>query len=307
MTLVKLNNKWEFWVDRGGTFTDIVALQPDGEMLTHKLLSESPGYRDAAIQGIRNILKIPVEDQLPIQQISAVKMGTTVATNALLERTGDSTLLVTTRGFRDQLRIGYQTRPDLFALDIQLPEMLYCDVLEVNERLDAHGKVIEPLDEEAACLGMERYFHEGIRSVAIVLMHGYRYTLHEDLLQEIAKSIGYTQISVSHQVSPLMKYVPRGDTTVVDAYLSPVIRQYVTEVAGQLGGSDIPSGKLKLMRSNGGLADARFFYGKDAILSGPAGGVVGMARISEAAGFNEVIGFDMGGTSTDVSHYNGEF
>lgn len=307
MTLVRLNNKWEFWVDRGGTFTDIVALQPDGEMLTHKLLSESPGYRDAAIQGIRNILKIPVEDQLPIQQISAVKMGTTVATNALLERTGDSTLLVTTRGFRDQLRIGYQTRPDLFALDIQLPEMLYCDVLEVNERLDAHGKVIEPLDEEAACLGMERYFHEGIRSVAIVLMHGYRYTLHEDLLQEIAKSIGYTQISVSHQVSPLMKYVPRGDTTVVDAYLSPVIRQYVTEVAGQLGGSDIPSGKLKLMRSNGGLADARFFYGKDAILSGPAGGVVGMARISEAAGFNEVIGFDMGGTSTDVSHYNGEF
>ncbi|MCY4051562.1 MAG: hydantoinase B/oxoprolinase family protein [Gammaproteobacteria bacterium] len=304
---MKLNNKWEFWVDRGGTFTDIVALQPDGEMLTHKLLSESPGYRDAAIQGIRNILKIPVEDQLPIQQISAVKMGTTVATNALLERTGDSTLLVTTRGFRDQLRIGYQTRPDLFALDIQLPEMLYCDVLEVNERLDAHGKVIEPLDEEAACLGMERYFHEGIRSVAIVLMHGYRYTLHEDLLQEIAKSIGYTQISVSHQVSPLMKYVPRGDTTVVDAYLSPVIRQYVTEVAGQLGGSDIPSGKLKLMRSNGGLADARFFYGKDAILSGPAGGVVGMARISEAAGFNEVIGFDMGGTSTDVSHYNGEF
>ncbi|MCY4219450.1 MAG: hydantoinase B/oxoprolinase family protein [Gammaproteobacteria bacterium] len=304
---MRLNNKWEFWVDRGGTFTDIVALQPDGEMLTHKLLSESPGYRDAAIQGIRNILKIPVEDQLPIQQISAVKMGTTVATNALLERTGDSTLLVTTRGFRDQLRIGYQTRPDLFALDIQLPEMLYCDVLEVNERLDAHGKVIEPLDEEAACLGMERYFHEGIRSVAIVLMHGYRYTLHEDLLQEIAKSIGYTQISVSHQVSPLMKYVPRGDTTVVDAYLSPVIRQYVTEVAGQLGGSDIPSGKLKLMRSNGGLADARFFYGKDAILSGPAGGVVGMARISEAAGFNEVIGFDMGGTSTDVSHYNGEF
>ncbi len=304
---MELNNKWEFWVDRGGTFTDIIALQPNGEMLTHKLLSESPGYQDAAIQGIRDILNVVSKDKLPIQQISAVRMGTTVATNALLERTGEPTLLVTTRGFRDQLRIGYQTRPDLFALNIQLPEMLYCDVLEVDERLDAHGKVVKPLDEEAARLGLKRYFDEGIRSVAIILMHGYRYTLHEDLLKTIARTIGFSQISISHQVSPLMKYIPRGDTTVVDAYLSPVIRKYVTEVAGQLGGADIPSGKLKLMRSNGGLADARFFYGKDAILSGPAGGVVGMARISEAAGFNEVIGFDMGGTSTDVSHYNGEF
>jgi len=301
------HDKWEFWVDRGGTFTDIVALQPDGQMLTHKLLSESPGYRDAAIQGIRDILKIPSGDNLPIEKIAAVKMGTTVATNALLERTGEPTLLVTTRGFRDQLRIGYQTRPDLFALDIQLPEMLYCDVLEVDERLDAHGKVIKSLDDEAARLGLERYYDEGIRSVAIVLLHGYRYTMHEDSLKTIAEAIGYSQVSVSNQVSPLMKYVPRGDTTVVDAYLSPVIRKYVAEVAAQLGATGTPAGQLKLMRSNGGLADARFFYGKDAILSGPAGGVVGMARVSEAAGFSEVIGFDMGGTSTDVSHYNGEF
>ncbi len=307
MTLAELHDKWEFWVDRGGTFTDIVALQPDGKMLTHKLLSESPGYRDAAIQGIRDILKIPAGDSLPIEKIAAVKMGTTVATNALLERTGESTLLVTTRGFRDQLRIGYQTRPDLFALNVQLPEMLHCDVLEVDERLDAHGNVIKPLDCEGARLGLERYYREGIRSVAIVLMHGYRYTMHEDSLKTIAKAIGYSQISVSNRVSPLMKYVPRGDTTVVDAYLSPVIRKYVAEVAAQLGGTDTQTGQLKLMRSNGGLADARFFYGKDAILSGPAGGVVGMARVSEAAGFHEVIGFDMGGTSTDVSHYNGEF
>ena len=300
-------DKWQFWIDRGGTFTDIVALRPCGEIITHKLLSESSEYEDAAIQGIRDVLKIPAEAPLPVEQIAAVKMGTTVATNALLERTGEPTLLVTTRGFKDQLRIGYQTRPDLFALDIQLPEMLYLDVLEVNERLDAHGIVIEALDCDAARQGLRLHYDRGVRSVAIVLMHGYRYPMHESALQAIAESIGYLQISVSHRVSPLMKYVPRGDTTVVDAYLSPVIRKYVTEVAMQLGGIGAQAGQLRLMRSNGGLADARFFYGKDAILSGPAGGVVGMARVSEAAGFSEVIGFDMGGTSTDVSHYNGEF
>ena len=299
--------KWEFWIDRGGTFTDVVALGPDGVMTTHKLLSESQGYRDAAIQGIRDILKITVGDELPVNRIGAVKMGTTVATNALLEREGEPTLLVTTRGFRDQLRIGYQTRPDLFALDIRLPEMLYCDVLEVRERMSAHGSVIEPLDCNAARRGLGHHYRRGIRSVAIVLMHGYRYTEHEVILGEMAESIGYTQVSVSHRVSPLMKYVPRGDTTVVDGYLSPVIRRYVRGVASELGGPDKQKGRLKFMGSNGGLVDAGFFQGKDAILSGPAGGVVGMARVSEAAGFGEVIGFDMGGTSTDVSHYNGEF
>ena len=300
-------DKWEFWIDRGGTFTDVIGLRPDGVMITHKLLSESPSYRDAAIQGIRDILEIPSEDELPSHLIASVKMGTTVATNALLEREGDPTLLVTTHGFKDQLRIGYQTRPDLFALDIRLPEMLYCDVLEVRERMDAHGNVLEPLDCDAARRGLEHHYGSGIRSVAIVLMHGYRYPEHEMALGGMAESIGYTQVSVSHQVSPLMKYVPRGDTTVVDAYLSPVIGRYVNRLASELGGYKKQKGRLKFMRSNGGLADAGFFHGKDAILSGPAGGVVGMARVSEAAGFGEVIGFDMGGTSTDVSHYNGEF
>ncbi len=307
MTLEQTLGKWEFWIDRGGTFTDIVALQPDGEITTHKLLSESPDYRDAAIQGIRDLLRVPAGADLPVERIAAVKMGTTVATNALLERTGEPTLLVTTSGFKDQLRIGYQTRPNLFALDIRLPEMLYCDVLEVDERLDAQGAVVRALDADGARRGLQNHYDAGIRAVAIVLMHGYRYSMHESALQSIAESIGYSQISVSHQVSPLMKFVPRGDTTVVDAYLSPVIRKYVTEVLSELSGSGTSSGGLKLMRSSGGLADARFFYGKDAILSGPAGGVVGMARVSAAAGCREVIGFDMGGTSTDVSHYSGEF
>ena len=300
-------DKWEFWIDRGGTFTDVVALRPDGVMITHKLLSESPSYRDAAIQGIRDILKIPDEGELPVECIAVVKMGTTVATNALLERKGEPTLLVTTQGFGDQLRIGYQTRPELFALDIRLPEMLYCDVLEVRERMDAHGNVVEPLDCDSARRGLEHHYHSGIRSVAIVLMHGYRYPEHEVALGDIAESIGYTQVSISHRVSPLMKYVSRGDTTVVDAYLSPIIRRYVNQVSSELGGGKKQKGRLKFMRSNGGLVDAGFFCGKDAILSGPAGGVVGMARVSEAAGCGEVIGFDMGGTSTDVSHYNGEF
>ena len=238
---------------------------------------------------------------------AAVKMGTTIATNALLERQGEPTLLVTTKGFKDQLRIGYQTRPNLFALHVQLPEMLYCDVLEIDERIGAHGEIMLPLDEAAARQGLQRHYDNGLRGVAIVLMHGYRYHQHEARLQRLAQQIGFTQISVSHQVSPLMKLVSRGDTTVVDAYLSPILRRYVTQVASELSGLDERGGKLMFMRSNGGLTDAKFFQGKDAILSGPAGGVVGMARVSEAAGFNHVIGFDMGGTSTDVSHYNGEF
>ncbi len=301
-------DQWEFWIDRGGTFTDVVARQPSGEVITHKLLSENPEqYNDAAIQGIKDILGVKTSDDLPTENIAAVKMGTTVATNALLERQGEPTLLVTTTGFRDQLRIGYQTRPDLFALHIQLPEMLYCDVVEIEERIGPHGDVLVSLNEERAQKDLQQKFDQGIRSVAIALMHGYRYHQHELKLESIANQIGFTQVSVSHKVSPLMKLVSRGDTTVVDAYLSPILRRYVNQVASQLDGLEDNGGKLMFMRSNGGLTDAGFFQGKDAILSGPAGGVVGMARVCEAAGFNDVIGFDMGGTSTDVSHYNGEF
>ena len=303
-----MQGKWEFWIDRGGTFTDIVARQPDGSVVTHKLLSDNPGqYRDAAIQGIRDILGVKSTGRFDTSRIAAVKMGTTVATNALLERQGEDTLLVTTRGFRDQLRIGYQTRPDLFALNIQLPEMLYCDVLEIEERIDVHGKVLVELDQERARAALQQYYDKGLRCVAIVLMHGYRYHSHELVLQKLAQEIGYAQVSVSHQVSPLMKFVPRGDTTVVDAYLSPILRRYVNQIESELDGLERHNGKLMFMQSNGGLTDARFFQGKDAILSGPAGGVVGMARVSEAIDIDKVVGFDMGGTSTDVSHYNGEF
>ena len=303
-----MKDKWEFWIDRGGTFTDIVARRPNGEVTIHKLLSENPEqYRDAAIQGIRDVLGVDARNRLDTSRISTIKMGTTVATNALLERKGDDTLLVITRGFRDQLRIGYQARPDLFALDIELPEMLYREVLEVDERIDAHGNVLRGLDEQHARAQLQQYHDDGFRCVAIVLMHGYRYHQHEQILEGIAKEIGFTQISVSHQVSPLMKLVSRGDTTVVDAYLSPILRRYVHQVACELEGFEEHGGKLMFMRSNGGLTDARFFQGKDAILSGPAGGVVGMARVSEGAGIHNVIGFDMGGTSTDVSHYNGGF
>lgn len=324
---INSTNKWEFWIDRGGTFTDVVARQPNGEVITHKLLSENPAqYHDAAIQGIKDILNRHTDqkphlnnnDNLPIEKIGAVKMGTTIATNALLERQGEPTLLVITKGFKDQLRIGYQTRPDLFALNVQLPEMLYCAVLEINERVDAHGNILRALEPTTARRGLQRHYDNGLRSVAIVLMHGYRYHQHETQLQRLAQQIGFSQISVSHQVSPLMKLVSRGDTTVVDAYLSPILRRYVNQVASALGGLHKDKhehkhehkhkhSKLMFMRSNGGLTDAKYFQGKDAILSGPASGVVGMARVSEAAGFNNVIGFDMGGTSTDVSHYNGEF
>ena len=322
MSTSKPTDKWEFWIDRGGTFTDVVARQPNGEVITHKLLSENPRqYRDAAIQGIRDILakagyKAGDGDEggdegedgaaLPSARIAAVKMGTTVATNALLERRGERTLLVITRGFADALKIGYQARPDLFALHVQLPEMLYGAVLEVDERINAAGEILIPLEREAAQRGFEAFYKDGYRSAAIVLMHGYRHHRHETQLAELARAAGFEQVSVSHVVSPLMKLVSRGDTTVVDAYLSPILRRYVDQVASQMPGLKEPGGRLMFMRSSGGLTDAGFFQGKDAVLSGPAGGVVGMARVSEAAGFNRVIGFDMGGTSTDVSHYNGE-
>ena len=299
-------DRWQFWIDRGGTFTDIVARQPDGNLTTHKLLSENPEqYADAAIKGIQDLLGVTSGQPIPVDQIDCVKMGTTVATNALLERKGEATLLVTTRGFRDALRIGYQARPDLFALDIELPEMLYSEVVEAEERIAARGEIITPLNEHTTGVDLQRAYDSGLRSVAIVLMHGYRYPQHEQAIENIAREIGFTQISVSSTVIPLMKLVSRGDTTVVDAYLSPILRRYVAQVAAELEGFDQQNGRLMFMQSNGGLTDAQFFQGKDAVLSGPAGGVVGMVRTAQAAGFNKLLGFDMGGTSTDVSHYSG--
>ena len=300
--------QWQIWIDRGGTFTDIVAKKPDGSLITHKLLSENPEkYQDAAVHGIRELLKLAPSEQIPQKLIGAVKMGTTVATNALLERKGDRTLLVTTAGFGDALRIGYQTRPDLFARHIVLPEMLYEHVLEIPERIAARGEIIITLDRDVTLTGLQEAYSRGIRAVAIVFMHGYRYSIHEEQVAEIAKDIGYQQISVSHRVSPLMKLVSRGDTTVVDAYLSPILRRYVNQIADQLSASAGKGPKLMFMQSNGGLTDAKLFQGKDAILSGPAGGVVGMVKTGTMAGFNKLIGFDMGGTSTDVAHYNGEY
>jgi len=296
--------KWQIWIDRGGTFTDIVAKRPDGKLVTHKLLSENPEhYRDAAVHGVRQLLGLEKDDPIPLGAIEHVKMGTTVATNALLERQGDRTLYVTTRGFGDALRIGYQARPRLFDRHIVLPELLYEKVLEVDERLDAKGQVLQPLAVEAARTGLQNAYAEGIRAVAIALMHAYLNPLHEQQLADLAEEIGFTQISLSSRVSPLMKLVARGDTTVVDAYLSPILRRYVNQVAEQLG--DGP--RLMFMQSNGGLTDAHLFQGKDAILSGPAGGVVGMVQTAAMSGYHKVIGFDMGGTSTDVAHFNGEY
>jgi len=296
-------NKWQFWVDRGGTFTDLVARRPDGSLHAYKLLSENPErYKDAAIQGIRDQLEIGQDTPIPDGLIDAVKMGTTVATNALLERKGDRTLLVITEGFADQLRIGYQNRPKIFARKIELPELLYEQVAEVKERYNAQGEELEPVDIEGTRVALQAGYDDGIRSVAICFMHGYRYHDHEKTVAEIARDVGFTQISVSHEVSPLMKLVGRGDTTVVDAYVSPILRRYVDQVASSLG--DV---RLMFMQSNGGLTDARFFQGKDSILSGPAGGIVGAARTAAMAGYTKLIGFDMGGTSTDVAHYNGEY
>ncbi|SFJ39475.1 hydantoinase B/oxoprolinase family protein [Celeribacter neptunius] len=297
--------KWDFWIDRGGTFTDVVGRAPDGGLKTHKLLSNNPErYRDAAEQGIRDLLGLTPGDAIPAGAIGAVKMGTTVATNALLERKGERVLLMITEGFRDLLRIGYQTRPDLFALDIKRPDLLFETVCEVSERLSAEGEVVTPLDEEVARTGLQTAYDRGIRAVAIAFLHGYLTPAHEARVAEIAREIGFTQISVSHEVSRLAKLVSRGDTTVVDAYLSPILRRYVEQVAQALSLGHACE-RLLFMQSNGGLTDAALFQGRDAILSGPAGGIVGMVRTGEAAGFDRLIGFDMGGTSTDVSHYAG--
>ncbi|MET9832514.1 hydantoinase B/oxoprolinase family protein [Streptomyces sp. NPDC006385] len=288
---------WQFWVDRGGTFTDIVARRPDGRLLTHKLLSENPArYSDAAVTGVREILK---DSQDPIE---AVRMGTTVATNALLERKGERTLLVITRGFRDALRIAYQNRPRIFARRIELPELLYERVVEVDERIAADGTVLHTPDLDALAGPLQEAYDDGIRAIAVVCMHSHRHPAHERAVGRLAARVGFPQISLSSEVSPLMKLVPRGDTAVVDAYLSPVLRRYVRHVADELEGV-----RLMFMQSNGGLAEAGQFRGKDAILSGPAGGIVGMARMSQLVGFDRVIGFDMGGTSTDVSHFAGEY
>ncbi len=294
---------WQFWVDRGGTFTDIVARRPDGRLLTHKLLSENPArYRDAAVAGIGALLGTAEGVPVPVAQVEAVRMGTTVATNALLERKGERTLLVVTRGFGDALRIAYQNRPRIFDRHIVLPEMLYERVVEVDERITADGTVLQSPDLERLAEQLGQAHADGIRTVAVVCLHSYLHPAHEREIGKLAEQVGFTQISLSSEVSPLMKLVPRGDTTVVDAYLSPVLRRYVNQVADQLDGV-----RLMFMQSNGGLAEAGHFRGKDAILSGPAGGIVGMVRMSALAGFDHVIGFDMGGTSTDVSHYAGEY
>jgi 5-oxoprolinase (ATP-hydrolysing) len=295
---------WQFWVDRGGTFTDVVARDPNGSLLTRKLLSENPEhYQDAAVQGIRDLLGLKPADAIPQNTIAAVKMGTTVATNALLERKGDRTLLLITKGFADLLRIGYQTRPALFDLHIVLPELLYETVGEVDERLTADGQVETPLDESSARKALQTAYDSGIRSVAIALMHGYKNPQHENRLAEFAEQVGFTQISVSSRISPLMKLVSRGDTTVTDAYLSPILRRYVDQVRSALQAGEGGCERLLFMQSSGGLTDAKLFQGKDAILSGPAGGVVGMVKTGALSGHHKLIGFDMGGTSTDVCHY----
>ncbi|MEU9152207.1 hydantoinase B/oxoprolinase family protein [Streptomyces sp. NPDC048417] len=288
---------WQFWVDRGGTFTDVVARRPDGRLLTHKLLSDNPArYADAAVAGVRELLDGSGD------QVDAVRMGTTVATNALLERKGERTLLVITRGFRDALRIAYQNRPRIFARRIDLPELLYERVVEADERIAADGTVLRAPDLDALAGPLREAYDDGIRAVAVVCMHSHLHPAHEQAIGALAARTGFPQISLSSEVSPLMKLVPRGDTAVVDAYLSPVLRRYVRHVADELEGV-----RLMFMQSNGGLTEAGQFRGKDAILSGPAGGIVGMARMSQLAGFDRVIGFDMGGTSTDVSHFAGEY
>jgi 5-oxoprolinase (ATP-hydrolysing) len=272
-------------------------------LVTHKLLSENPErYPDAAVQGIRDLLGVDSSDPVPSERIDAVKTGTTVATNALLERKGDRVVLVTTKGFKDALKIGYQNRPRLFDRNIVKPESLFDSVIEVSERVTAEGDTVTPLDEVALRADLQAAKDSGIEAVAILFVHGYRYTAHEARAAEIARELVFKQVSVSHEVSPLMKLVGRGDTTVVDAYLSPILRRYVNQVASELGDA-----KLLFMQSNGGLTEASRFQGKDAILSGPAGGVVGMVGTAALEGFEKVIGFDMGGTSTDVSHYDGAY
>jgi 5-oxoprolinase (ATP-hydrolysing) len=298
---------WDFWIDRGGTFTDVVGRQPDGTLTAHKLLSENPeAYKDAAVQGIRDLLGLKKGEPIPPGRVGAVKMGTTVATNALLERKGDRTLLVTTKGFRDALRVGYQNRPKIFAKHIIKPEMLFERVVEADERVRADGTMEKAPDLEALRSDLEEALEDGINAVAIVFMHAYRHADHERQVAALARKMGFAQVSVSHEVSPLIKLVGRGDTTVVDAYLSPILRRYVAQVDSQLDARN-SGARLMFMMSSGGLTAAELFQGKDAILSGPAAGVVGMAQTGHEAAFSRLIGFDMGGTSTDVSHYDGEY
>ncbi len=296
---------WDFWIDRGGTFTDVVARDPEGRLRRAKLLSEGPDGRDAALSGIRRFLGLGPDDPIPSARVGAVKMGTTVATNALLERKGEPVVLVTTQGLGQQLRLGYQNRPKLFARRIVLPDMLHARVIEARERVRADGTVEVPLDAAHLAAALAEARAEGLAACAIVFVHGYRHRAHEAEAALIARAVGFAQVSVSHEVSPLMKMVSRGDTTVADAYLSPILRRYVDRVAAAFEGD--MGGKLMFMQSSGGLTDARRFQGKDAILSGPAGGVVGAARVSALAGEERIIGFDMGGTSTDVCHYAGAF
>lgn len=299
--------RWQFWIDRGGTFTDVVAKSPEGRLVTHKLLSDNPErYRDAALQGMRDILQVGANEPLA-DVVETVKMGTTVGTNALLERKGEPLALVITQGFKDCLRIAYQNRPDIFALNIQLPEQLYRTVVEIDERIDAQGKVLKALDEQLAERQLQTLYDQGLRAIAVVLLHAWRYPAHELRLQKIAERVGFTQISISHQVSPLMKIVGRGDTTVVDAYLSPMLQRYVDQVASGINGERSDKVRLMFMQSNGGLTDAKRFRGRDCILSGPAGGIVGAVAVAQQAGFDKIIAFDMGGTSTDVAHFAGEY
>src|SRR6201995_4706304 len=299
--------QWDFWIDRGGTFTDVVGRRPDGTLTAHKLLSENPeAYRDAAVQGIRDLLGLRKGEPIPAGRIGAVKMGTTVATNALLERKGDRTLLLTTKGFRDALRIGYQARPKIFAKHIIKPDMLFERVFEGDERVRADGAIEKELDLEGVRDALKQAQADGIKAVAIGFMHAYRYPEHEQKVAKLAREMGFPQVSVSHEVSPLIKLVGRGDTTVVDAYLSPILRRYVATVDSELDARK-SGARLMFMMSSGGLTAAELFQGKDAILSGPAGGVVGMAETGREAGMKNLIGFDMGGTSTDVSHYDGEY
>ena len=298
-----MSKGFDFWIDRGGTFTDIIARDPDGAITTLKLLSQSDGYRDAAIEGIRRALGVADGESIPAGAIASVKMGTTVATNALLERKGERVLLVTTRGFRDALRIGTQARPDIFARIIVKPELLHERVVEIDERVRADGTIEVAPDPDAVRITLAAARADRFDSIAIVFMHAWAFPAHERVVAGIAKELGFGQISASHEVSPLVKFVGRGGTTVVDAYLSPILRRYVDRVAVGVGADT----RLLFMQSSGGLAAASHFRGKDAILSGPAGGIVGAVRTAAMAGFERIIGFDMGGTSTDVTHYDGAF
>ena len=300
--------KWKFWIDRGGTFTDIVARSPSGSILTKKLLSENPeSYDDAALEGIRQFLGTPRHTPLPGYKIQCVKMGTTVATNALLERKGQPTALAITAGLSGALEIGYQAREDIFALHIDKPAPLYEALVEIDERINAKGRVITSPDLAKIKTSLLALYDQGYRALAIVLMHSYLNPAHEKMIARLAKEIGFTQISPSYEASPLIKLISRGNTAVVDAYLSPVLKKYVSRIETALGREEDGGPQLLFMQSSGGLSQGKFFHGRNAVLSGPAGGVIGAVQTARQAGFEKIIGFDMGGTSTDVCHFAGEY